>query len=83
MATKKHFSKAASTGTPKRSGGVDTIPTCTSTDKVARWLLEAAHENLSGSEGNHGNATLLKLELRKLGLLRQVPLVNCLLFIDD
>ena len=32
---------------------LDTIPTCTSTYKVARWRLEAAQENLSDSEGNH------------------------------
>ena len=54
MATESQTSKASSTVTPKRSGGVDTIPTCTSTDKVARcWRLEAAHENLSDPEGNH------------------------------
>ena len=32
---------------------IDTIPICTSTDKVARWRLEAAQENLSDPEGNH------------------------------
>ena len=52
MATESHTSKASLTGTPKRSGGVDTIPTCTSTDKVARWRLEGAQENLSEPEGN-------------------------------
>ena len=53
MATESHISKASLTGTPKRSGGVDTIPTCTSTDKVARWQLEAAQENLTDPEVNH------------------------------
>ena len=52
MATESHTSKASTTGTPKRSGGVDTIPTCTSNDKVARWRMEAAQENLSDSDGN-------------------------------
>ena len=54
MATESHTSKVGLlvTGTPKRSGGVDTIPTCTSTDKVARWRLEAAQENLTDPEGN-------------------------------
>ena len=52
MATESHTSKASLTGTPKRNGGVDTIPTCTSTVKVARWRLEAAQENLSDPEGN-------------------------------
>ena len=54
MATESHTSKASLTGMPKRNnGGVDTIPTCTSTDKVARWRLEAAQENLTDPEGNH------------------------------
>ena len=52
MATESHTSKASVTGTPKRNGGVDTIPTCTSTDKVARWRLEAAQEDLSDPKGN-------------------------------
>ena len=67
MATKSHTSKASSTGTPKRSGGVDTIPTCTSTGKVARWRLQAAQENLSDPEGNHLSPMLLTMELWKLG----------------
>ena len=53
MATESQNSMVSSTGTPKRSGGIDTVPTCTSTDKVARWRLEAAQENLSDSQGNH------------------------------
>ena len=52
MATESHNSKASLTRTPKRSGGADTIPTCSSTDKVARWRLEVAQENLSDPEGN-------------------------------
>ena len=62
MATESHTSYASSTGMPKRHGGVDMIPTCTSTDKAARWQLEAARENLSDSEGNHAKFDVANAE---------------------
>ena len=62
-------SKASLTGTPKRSGGVDTIPTCTSTDKVARWQLEAAQVNLSDPEGNHAKPDAANAGATETGLV--------------
>ena len=69
MATESQTSKASSTGTPKRSGGVETIPTCTSTDKVARWRLEAAQENLSDPEGNHAKPDAANTGATETGLV--------------
>ena len=69
MATESHTSKASLTGTPKRSGGVDTIPTCTSTDKVARRRLEAAQENLSDSGENHAKPDAANAEATETGLV--------------
>ena len=69
MATESHTSKASLTGTPKRNGGVDTIPTCTSTDKVARWRLEAAQENLSDLEGNRAKPDAANAGATETGLV--------------
>ena len=69
MATESHTSKASLTGTPKRNGGVDTIPTCTSTDKVARWRLEAAQENLSDPEGNRAKPDAANAGATETGLV--------------
>ena len=69
MATESHASKASLTGTPKRNGGVDTIPTCTSTDKVAKWRLEAAQENLSDPEGNHAKPDAANAGATETGLV--------------
>ena len=69
MATESQTFKASSAGTPKRSGSVDTIPTCTSTDKVARWRLEAAQENLSDFEGNHAKPDAANAGATQSGLL--------------
>ena len=69
MATESQTFKASSTGTPKRSGGVDTIPTCTNTDKVARWRLEAAQENLSDPEGNHAKPDAANAGATQSGLV--------------
>ena len=69
MATESQTFKASSTGTPKRSGGVDTIPTCTSTDKVARWRLEAAQENLSDPEVNHAKPDAANAGATETGLV--------------
>ena len=64
-----YASKASSTGTPKRSGGVETIPTSTSTDKVARWRLEAAQENLSDSEVNRAKPYAANAGATETGLV--------------
>ena len=69
MATESRTSKASLTGTPKRNGGVDTIPTCTSTDKVARWRLEAAQENLSDPEGNRAKPDAANAGATETGLV--------------
>ena len=69
MATKSLTSKASLTGTPKRSGDVDTIPTCTSTDKIARWRLEAAQVNLSDPEGNHAKPDAANAGATETGLV--------------
>ena len=69
MATESHTSKASLTGTPKRNGGVDTIPTCTSTHKVARWRLEAAQENLSDPEGNRAKPDAANAGATETGLV--------------
>ena len=69
MATESHTSKASLTGTPKRNGGVDTIPTCTSTDKVARWRLEAAQEILSDPEGNRAKPDAANAGATETGLV--------------
>ena len=69
MATESQTSKASSTGVPERSGGVDTIPTCTSTDKVARWRLEAVQENLSDPEGNHAKPDAANAGATETGLV--------------
>ena len=69
MATESHTSKASLTGTPKRSGGVDTVPTCTSTDKVARWRLEAAQESLSDPEGNRAKPDAANAGATETGLV--------------
>ena len=69
MVTESHISKTSLTGTPKRSGGVDTIPTYRSTDKVARWRLEAAQENLSDPEGNHAKPDAANAGATESGLV--------------
>ena len=69
MATESQTFKASSTGTPKRSGGVDTIPTCMSTDKVARWRLDAAQVNLSDPEGNHAKPDAANAGATESGLV--------------
>ena len=69
MATESHTSKASLTGMPKRNGGVDTIPTCTSTDKIARWRLEAAQENLSDPEGNRAKPDAANVGATETGLV--------------
>ena len=69
MATESQTFKASLTGTPKRNVGVDTIPTCTSTDKVARWRLEAAQENLSDPEGNHAKPDAANAGATETGLV--------------
>ena len=69
MATESHTSKASLTGTPKPNGGVDMIPTCTSTDKVARWRLEAAQENLSDPEGNRAKPDVANAGATETGLV--------------
>ena len=69
MATESHTSKASSTGTSKRNGGVDTIPTCTSSDKVARWWLEAAQEKLTDLEGNRVKPDAVNAGATETGLV--------------
>ena len=69
MATESQTFKASLTGTPKRNGGVDTIPTCTSTDKVARWRLEAAQKNLSDPEGNRAKPDAANAGATETGLV--------------
>ena len=69
MATESQTFKASLTGTPKRNRGVDTIPTCTSTDKVARWRLEAAQENLSDPEGNRAKPDVADAGATETGLV--------------
>ena len=69
MATESYTSMASLTGTPKRSGNVNTIPTCTSTDKVAGWRLEAAHEHLSDPEGNHAKPDAANARTTETGLV--------------
>ena len=66
---RKPHSKASLTGTPKRNGGVDTIPTCTSNDEVARWRLEAAQENLSDPEGNRAKLDAANAGATETGLV--------------
>ena len=68
-ATESHTSKASLTGTPKRNGGVDTIPTCTSTDKVARWRLEAAQENLTDPKENRAKPDAANAGATETGLV--------------
>ena len=87
MATESHTSKASLNGTPKRSGGVDTIPTCTNTDKVARWPLEAAQENLSDPKGNHAKPDAANAGATETGLVaatapRKVLTVHRRLMLD-
>ena len=72
MAIERHSSKASSTGLPKRSGGVDMIPTCTSTDKVTRWRLEATRENLSDSEGNHAKPDVANAKATEIGFVAAI-----------
>ena len=69
MATESLTFKASLTGTSKRNGGVDTIPTCTSTDKVARWRLEAAQENLPDPEGNRAKPDAANAGATETGLV--------------
>ena len=69
MARESHTSKASVTETPKRSEGVDTIPTCTSTDKVARWRLEAAQENLTDPEGNRAKPNAANAGATEIGFV--------------
>ena len=82
MATESRTSKALLTGTPKHSGGVDTIPTCTSTDKVAKWRLEAAQKNLTDPEGNRAKPDAANARATKNGFVaatapRKLLTVQC------
>ena len=45
------------------------IPTCTSTDKVARWQLEAAQENLPDPEGNRAKPDAANAGATETGLV--------------